>query len=226
MSIRGLSGTYEIEVLLGSQEVCLIDVDLPDSKNELRKLKIDTPSGEETFRGLLAGSFSLPGSDDDTRQVQIYDLMEGISSVRDAVEAGEEYEEMKKRFLDQSQDNLAQYALQNFLFFIEPLSRDKVVSMLAQFSKFLLNKKESLPKASSQTRTAKEAPRWDRVVKQNVLITDEPTQDIEVNPLEEDSVETDALDTEWPETGGDAEHMGEALDDDVEEESGDISDIP
>jgi hypothetical protein len=113
--------------------------------------------------------------------------------------------------------------LQYFLFLAEPLSQDKLLQMLGQFSKFLFNKKESLPKAAVQVKQQKETPRWDRVVKQNVLITDEPTQDIEVNPLEEENVEEgEPIETDWHETS-EAEPIGDV---DVDEEPLDTSEVP
>ncbi|MEW6736007.1 MAG: hypothetical protein AB1489_32230 [Acidobacteriota bacterium] len=221
MSTRGIAGTYEIEVLLGSQQVCLLEFDLPESKNELRAIKLETPTGEETFRGMLAGIFSEPGEEDDTRQIQVYDLLEGLSTIREALEADEAGEKIKAKLSHAAKDEVAKSCLQFFFHLAESLNQDKFIQAIGVFSKFILNKKESLPKVAAQS---KAVPRWDRVVKQTVLITDEPTQDIEVSNLEEEiPEESDTTETEWRDSGVDTDLQNEG---EVESEEGADSEIP
>src|SRR5262249_48514707 len=146
-------------------------------------------------------------------------------TLREAVEAGESGDKLKTKLTPLAKDDVAQGCLQSFLFLVEPLNADKLANMLSQFSKFLFNKKESLPKSATQTKQSKDTPRWDRVVKQTVLITDEPTQDIEVNPLEE---ETEPVETDWHEGVGDTDHSIEpdAGEPEGDEDIADISEIP
>lgn len=206
MSLKGIAGTYEIEVLLGNQEVCLLEFDLPETKKEFSKIKLDTPQAEEYFRGLLAGVFSSPGDDDDTRLIQIYDLLDGLATLREAIDGGEEFEKIKELVNNQAQDEISQACLQYFLLMAETINRGKTLQYFGQFQKFLLAKRESLPKVVTPTKQSKDTPRWDRVAKQAMLVTDEPTQDIEVNALEEESVEeSDTVETEWRDTGVDTD---------------------
>jgi hypothetical protein len=202
LSKKSVAGTYEVEVLLGSQEVCLLELDLPDSKGELRTVKADTPLGQEYLRGLLTGIFSSRGQEEDLRQLQIYDLLEGISTVREAVESGESNDKLKTRLNSMTQDEVGHSCIQHFLYLADQLSKDKLLTSLATFIKFLHTKKESLPKVATPPKTT--TARWDRVAKSPVIMsTDEPTQEIEVNPLEEGlGEETETVETEWQEDEG------------------------
>jgi hypothetical protein len=217
LSKRSVAGTYEIEVMLGSQEVCILELDLPETKNELRSLKLDSPTGQEFFRGLVAGIFSERGQQEYTRQLQVYDLLESISTIRELFESGEQSEKIKSKLNSLAKDEVTQSCLNFFLNLLEgQLSNDKMLQMLSGFSKFLLTKKESLPKVSSQPKSS--TPRWDRVAKQTVLITDEPTQEIEVNPLEDGILdEADTTDTDWHDPAGDVEGEIEPDTDDISE---------
>jgi hypothetical protein len=220
LSKKSVAGTYEVEVLLGSQEVCLLELDLPEAKSELRSVKLDTPVGQEYFRGLLSGIFTIKGQEEDVRQLQVYDLFEGISTLREAVEAGESNDKLKAKLTPSAQDEVAQSCIQHFLFLADQLNKDKFLQALSTFSKFLHTKKESLPKVNTQPKPS--TPRWDRVAKSPVVIaTDEPTQEIEVNALEEGmSEDSETVETEWhdDEVGGAEEVETEEL----EEESEDI----
>ncbi len=225
MSARGFIGTYEIEVRLGPQEVCFLEFDMPESEEEIRKVKPDPPNAdvEEVFRGLLATAFSSGGSSQTSRNIQIYDLMNNVASIREAIDSEESFGSIKAKFEDLAQDEVAKISLRYFFSLAELIKKDKVVEMLSQFSKFLFTKKESLPKAVSTSRQPKESPRWDRVVKQNVLISDEPTQDLEVSSLEEEVPEdSEPLETEWAEAATDIEPLGDS---DLEEDDVDRSEI-
>lgn len=225
MSARGFIGTYEIEVRLGPQEVCFLEFDMPESEEELRKVKVDPPSAdvEEVFRGLLSTAFSSGGSNQTSRNIQIYDLMNSVASIREAVESEESFNSIKAKLEDSAQDETARISLRYFFTLVELIKRNKVVEMLSHFSKFLFTKKEALPKAASASRSPKDSPRWDRVVKQNVLISDEPTQDLEVSSLEEEVTEdSEPLETEWAETSADIEPLGDS---DLEEDDVDRSEI-
>jgi hypothetical protein len=199
LSKKSIAGTYEVEVLLGSQEVCLLELDLPEAKSELRSVKVDTPIGQEYFRGLLAGIFSMRGQEDDVRQLQIYDLLEGVSSYRESIEAGESADKIKPKLGSAASDEVAQSCVQHFLYLADQLNKDKLLQALSSFTKYLHTKKESLPKVNTQPKSS--TPRWDRVAKSPVIIaTDEPTQDVEVNSLEEGmSEESEVVETEWHE---------------------------
>ena len=198
MSKKSIAGTYEVEVLLGSQEVCLLELDLPEAKSELRSVKVDTPIGQEYFRGLLAGIFSMRGQEDDVRQLQVYDLLEGISTFREFVESGESSDKIKPKLISAASDEVAQSCAQHFFFLADQLNKDKLLQALSSFSKHLHTKKESLPKVNTQPKAS--TPRWDRVAKSPVIIaTDEPTQDVEVNIEEGMSEESEAVETEWHE---------------------------
>ncbi|MBI4854190.1 MAG: hypothetical protein HY819_20525 [Acidobacteria bacterium] len=218
MSAQKFTGTYEIEVRLGPQEVCFLEFDMPESEEELRKVKVDPPGAEaeELVRGLLSTVFSLSAGSQTSRNIQIYDLMNNVASVREAVEEGESLSSIKTKLEASAQDDIARISLRYFCSLIELLPKNKALELLSQFSKFLFTKKEALPKAASVSKVTKDSPRWDRVVKQNVLINDEPTQDIEVNALEEEVTEdAEPLETEWTEAPSDIEPIGESeLDDD------------
>lgn len=225
MSARGFAGTYEIEVRLGPQEVCFLEFDMPESEEELRRVKVDPPGAEaeEIFRGLFATIFSTASDGQTTRIIQIYELMNNVASVREAVQSQESYTTIKNKIESSTQDEVSKISLRYFFFMVELISRDKVVEMLAQFSKFLFTKKEALPKAASVSRTSKDSPRWDRVVKQNVLINDEQSSDIEVNPLEEEVVEdAEPLEGDWTEGPADLEPLGDT---ELEEDEVDRSEI-
>jgi hypothetical protein len=218
LSSKGFAGTYEIEVRLGPQEVCFLEFDMPESEEDLRKIKTTPPNAdlEELIRGLSSTIFSSSTSNQTSRNIQIYDLMNNIASIREAVEGGESSSSIKAKLESSAQDDVARISLKYFCFLVELLPKDKALELLSQFSKFLFTKKEALPKAASASKVTKESPRWDRVVKQNVLINDEPTQDIEVNALEEEvNEETEPLETEWAEAPSDIEPIGEGeLEDD------------
>lgn len=215
---RGFAGTYEIEVRLGPQEVCFLEFDMPDSEEELRKVKLDPPNAdaEELVRGLVSTIFSSTGGSQTSRNIQIYDLMNNIASIREAIENSESTSNIKAKLAGLAQDDIARVSLQYFCYLMDLAPKNKILELLSQFSKFLFTKKEALPKAASASRLIKDSPRWDRVVKQNVLISDEPTQDIEVNALEEEVTEdTEPLETEWAETPADIEPIGDGeLEDD------------
>lgn len=226
MSTRGFAGTYEIEVKLGPQEVCFLEFDMPESEEELRKVKVDPPSAEaeELVRGLLSTVFSSSTGSQTSRNIQIYDLMNNVASIREAVEGGESSSSIKAKLEASAQDDLTRASVRFFCSLIELLPRNKALELLSQFSKFLFTKKEALPKAASVSKVVKESPRWDRVVKQNVLINDEPTQDIEVNALEEEVTEdAEPLETEWTEAPSDIEPIGEGEIDDDEIDSSEIT---
>jgi hypothetical protein len=213
LSTKDFAGTYEVEVLLGSQEVCFLDADLPESKSELQKVNVNTPFGEEYFRGLVASA----------RKVQIYDLMEAVSNLREGLEANENAEALRARAKSVLQDELAEYAFGYFLVFSELLGANNTYRLLSQLSKFLLTQKESLPKVS-QVRQTREAPRWDRVVKQN-LIGEEVGAETEVNPLEDETIEADTIDGEWTESSTGSEPVIDRVEEDIEEPD-ELSDIP
>ena len=130
---------------------------------------------------------------------QPYDLLEGISTYRDAVEAGETNDKLKTKFGSVARDEVALSCVQHLLFLADQLNRDKLLQALSSFTKFLHNKKESLPKVNTQPKAT--SPRWDRVAKSPVVIaTDEPTQDLEVNSIEEGlPEESEPVETEWHE---------------------------
>ncbi len=218
MSARGFAGTYEIEVRLGPQEVCFLEFDMPDSEEELRKVKLDPPNAdtEEVVRGLVSTVFSSTGGSQNSRNIQIYDLMNSVASIRDAIENGETTSSIKSKLESSAQDDVARISLRYFCYLMDLAAKNKILELLAQFSKFLFTKKEALPKAVSASKLTKESPRWDRVVKQNVLISDEPTQDIEVSSLEEEVTEdAEPLEAEWAEAPTDIEPIGEGeLEDD------------
>lgn len=222
MSTRDIAGTYEIEVRLGSQEVCFLEFDLPESNEELQKAKIDSPVGEETFRGLLATIFSTAGDSASSRVIQIYDLMDQLASLRDTIEAGESAS-LKTKLENYGRDALTKACFGYLIFLLEHNSNAQIVKLLSALAKFLFTKKEALPKVVNAAKQVKEAPRWDRVVKQNVLIADEPTQDIDTNPLEEESVDDpEPIETEWTEEILDTDGLGDPdIDADLDE-----SDIP
>ncbi|MBL8152402.1 MAG: hypothetical protein JNN15_20950 [Blastocatellia bacterium] len=204
MSKKSVAGTYEVEVLLGTQQVCILELDIPDTKNELLGLKYDTPSGQEALRGMLAGIFSTQGDDADVRQLQVYDLLEGISTIREAIENAAINDSFGNKLASMAEDDVAQSCIQFFFFMTEQLNRDKLLQILSQFSKFLLTKKEALPKVASPAKTV--TARWDRVIKQNVFTTDELNTEIEVNPLEEGLVEeAEATEGEWSEPAEETE---------------------
>jgi hypothetical protein len=223
LSTKDFAGTYEVEVLLGSQEVCFLDADLPESKSELQKVNVNTPFGEEYFRGLVASAFSSPGESRSARKVQIYDLMEAVSNLREGLEANENAEALRARAKSVLQDELAEYAFGYFLVFSELLGANNTYRLLSQLSKFLLTQKESLPKVS-QVRQTREAPRWDRVVKQN-LIGEEVGAETEVNPLEDETIEADTIDGEWTESSTGSEPVIDRVEEDIEEPD-ELSDIP
>jgi hypothetical protein len=210
LSKKSVAGTYEVEVMLGSQEVCLLELDLPESKSELRSIKIDSAQGQESFRGLLAGIFSARGREMDTRHLQVYDLLEGISTVREAVQDGESFDKIRSKLSPSARDEVAQGSLLHFFHFVESISRDKLLQMLSAFSKYLLSKKESLPKVGTQQKSV--SARWDRVAK-NILSTDEPTQEVEINPLEEGvPEEADSIEGEWHDDATEEAEPEEAAD--------------
>lgn len=213
MSKKSLAGSYEIEVVLGSQQVCILEMDLPEANSELQSIDFSSEYGQELFRGLLAGVFSDQGDESDLRVVQVYTLLGGISSVRDSISSGESSAALKKYLTSNAKDELAKSCANFFVFIVGLVKNDKALQMLASFSKYLLTKKESLPKLTQASKTT--TPRWDRVATTD-FITDEPTPELDVNPLEEVVEEAEATETDWPETPEEAEP----------DELTDISDIP
>lgn len=213
LSKKSLAGSYEIEVVLGSQQVCILEMDLPEANNELQSLDFNSEYGQEIFRGLLAGIFSEQGEEPDLRIAQVYTLLDGISSVRDSISSNESPAALKKYLTSNAKDELVKNCINFFIFILGLIKKDKALQMLVSFSKYLLAKKESLPKLAQPAKTT--TPRWDRVAKTD-FITDEPTPEIDVNPLEEVVEEAEATETDWPESPEEAEP------DDLT----DISDIP
>lgn len=213
MSKKSLAGSYEIEVVLGSQQVCILEMDLPETNSELQSLDFNSEYGQEIFRGLLAGVFSDQGDEPDLRYAQVYTLLSSISSVRDSISSGESINALKKYLTSNAKDELSKSCANFFLFMVGQIKTDRILQMLANFSKYLLTKKESLPKVAQTQKTT--TPRWDRVAKTD-FITDEPVPEIDVNPLEEVVEEAEATETDWPESPEEAEP----------DELTDISDIP
>ncbi|MCS6886155.1 MAG: hypothetical protein RMM17_12975 [Acidobacteriota bacterium] len=210
---KSLAGSYEIEVVLGSQQVCVLEMDLPESDAEIDLVQIDSDYGQEMFRGLFAGIFSEQGQESDLRLAQVYTLLNSISSVRDAILAGDSFAIIKKYLLSEAQDKVAKSCVTYFMRLLERISDvDKSIKMLADFSKYLLAKKELLPKISQ---VSKPVVRWDRVAKAD-FISDEPTE-MELNQLEDVvEAETADTDTDWSESPEDIQP----------DEITDISDIP